>query len=93
MIIFRFFLSLLFVVAMSLPVFAQSSACWEMVAPPNGVEPEALVLLNKCEGKTWLMTRVFLIDKQGKRTGSWTFRWSPIATQENETILSLPKPN
>jgi hypothetical protein len=75
------------------PALAQSTICWEITTPAQGVVPEALILLNKCEGKTWIMTRVYLVDKQGKRTGGWVFRWSPILHQEDETILTLPKPN
>jgi hypothetical protein len=89
----RFLLFTLLFAAVAFPALAQSTTCWEITTPAQGITPEALVLLNKCDGKTWIMTRVYFVDKQGKRTGGWAFRWSPILQQEDETVLTLPKPN
>ncbi len=60
--------------------------CFETISPAQGVEPYSLVLLDRCTGKSWILTRVFM----DKNANTWTYRWSPISVGDSEAHLSRP---
>ena len=76
------------------PAIAEESTtkepCWEIYPGGKEVAPFSALLLNKCDGGSYLLTRVGPTDKQGKSNGSWIWRWSPLNIERNEAILSLP---
>jgi hypothetical protein len=47
------------------------------------------LLLDKCKGRTWLLSKVALLEN-GKDTGTFTYRWSPLAVENIEPVLSIP---
>ncbi len=63
--------------------------CWD-VYPGNSAAPYSAILLNKCDGRSWLLTKNAVADKQGKATNSWIWRWAPLGTEPDEAVLSLP---
>jgi hypothetical protein len=44
--------------------------CWEIFAGAKDVAPFSALLLNKCDGSSWMFTKVALQDKLGKPSGS-----------------------
>jgi hypothetical protein len=83
------------------PAFAQDKSdalpaipkgpCWEIYVP-NQTQPFAPMLLNKCDGTSFLLTKEAPMD-HGKRTDSWIWRWTPLHTDQDEAVLSLPTTN
>lgn len=53
---------------------AADSPCFEIVAS-HGDRPAGAILLNRCTGQTWILTRAY-----GKHSVAVAFRWTPIAT-------------
>jgi hypothetical protein len=64
--------------------------CWEIYAGNKETAPYSALLLNKCDGSSWVLTKTAIADKQGKSTGSWIWRWSPLGTEQIEAVLTLP---
>jgi len=48
--------------------------CFDIVRPPSG-DLAGAILLNRCNGKTWIL----VTSRRNDRT---TYRWSPVATGE-----------
>jgi hypothetical protein len=62
--------------------------CWEIANPAQDMTPQNLVLLNRCSGQTWIMEKIFFVDKQGRQTGEFTYRWAPISMESQEAKMS-----
>ncbi len=78
----------------SASVNAQETACFEMsaFAPSNALAPP-MVLLNKCTGKAWQLTRTwFPRTKEGQLTYTW--RWRAISVDDSgEAVLTSGAPS
>jgi len=78
----------------SASVNAQETACFEIstFAPSSALAP-SIVLLNKCTGKAWQLTKTwFPRTKEGQLTYSW--RWRPIFVDDSgEALLSSGTPS
>jgi hypothetical protein len=68
---------------------APTGPCWEIYMP-NQTQPYAPILLDKCAGVTYILTKDPIADRSGKRTDSWTWRWSPLHADQDEAVLSMP---
>ena len=64
--------------------------CWEIYQGVNGVSPFNALMLNKCDGRTFILIRSNIADKQGRLTGSWVWRWAPLSIDQTEAVLSAP---
>lgn len=64
------------------------SPCWDIYVSKDAA-PYTPILLNKCDGTSWILTKNPVPDK-GKSTGAWIWRWSPLGSEKDEAILSLP---
>jgi hypothetical protein len=73
---------------------AQEAACFEMstIAPSNALAPP-MVLLNKCTGKAWQLTKTwFPRTKEGQLSYAW--RWKPILVDDSgEALVSSGAPS
>jgi hypothetical protein len=69
--------------------FPPKDRCWEIYVSKEAA-PYLPILLNKCDGTSWILTKNPITDKQGRATGSWIWRWSPLGSEKDEAILSLP---
>ena len=69
---------------------AQSTACFEIVAPFPWSEL-LLVMYDKCTGKSWMLVRTPVTDSRGNPTRNFTFHWKPISGDEGPA-LSRPNP-
>ena len=72
---------------------AQDAAtqCWQIISPAvQGIDPLAMVMLNRCTGKTWLLAKVTV--REGRSDASspmYVYRWRPI-TIDNEGEAAMP---
>lgn len=102
----RSFPLVLFLIALILPRMAMaqeqtkgdlippqpSGPCWEITSPAQQVTPQSLVLLNRCSGQTWILEKIFFVDKQDHQTGEFTYRWAPIAVDPDEAKMTMHSP-
>jgi hypothetical protein len=79
-----------FLLCMTHAAFAQSEPCWDVVSPTQSAQPFTPILINKCDGKTWILAKESFPDKQGKPTGVYTYRWTPVMHEDGEAHLSVP---
>jgi hypothetical protein len=56
--------------------------CWEITNPATNVEPYAPILLNKCTGKAWLLSRSDTQEATSSSRGTFAYRWRPITTDD-----------
>jgi hypothetical protein len=61
--------------------------CFDIVQGKDAVRH---IMFNKCTGETWMLTYVNLYS-EGKPTGEFTYRWSPLITESIEPHLSYGK--
>lgn len=68
------------------------SRCWEVTAPAADVPQHFPILINKCTGKTWLLTKVNIREAKSGQPGVYAYRWRPIATEDSgePTLSTLP---
>jgi len=66
--------------------------CWEIYQGTHEVAPYTALLLNKCDGNSYLLIKSTVADRNGKPSGSWIWRWSPINKEPAESILSPAQP-
>jgi hypothetical protein len=69
-----------------------TNPCWEVATPGPDVARRFPILINKCTGKTWLLTKVEVREAKSGLPGAYVYRWRPIATDDNGevTISTLP---
>lgn len=85
------------VVAISVPALAQEgpaksetrTPCFELVMMQNSIA-YGPILVNRCTGATWMLVRESLPRAKGNSEEPFTYRWHPLATEENEAILGYP---
>ena len=70
------------------PIDAQT-LCFDIVSPRDAARLDGSILLDRCTGQTWLLSR------SGKRGGMVVYRWTMLAA-EGDLIrkpLALPEPS
>jgi hypothetical protein len=74
--------------------------CYEIINPLRG--GAGLILLNRCDGSTWMLTRDPLLGIDGRPNRSSTFAWHPLQMAKDGPLLfdiappaltPPPKPN
>jgi hypothetical protein len=65
---------------------AQASLCFDVINVRNTAQPEGAILLNRCTGQTWLLTR------NARRGGALGYRWNLLAADGGEISKPLPRP-
>lgn len=68
-----------------------SGACFEVIPAVINAVPYAPILVDRCDGRTWILTRGDLPDVKG-HAGAFAFRWHPLINMENEAVLTFPEP-
>ena len=65
--------------------------CYEIVDPYRaGV---GVILLNRCNGSTWMLSRDPLLGTDNRPNGSSTFAWHPLQTAKDPPVLFNAAPN
>ena len=72
---------------------AQSATCFDIALPPANAAPYGPILINRCTGATWLLSRERAMDAHGKPTSMFVYRWHHLADVGAEAILAFPNPS
>ena len=59
--------------------------CFDIIAPRNTAQPDGSILLNRCTGQTWLLSR------NARRGGVLGYRWSLLVADGGEIGKPLPR--
>jgi hypothetical protein len=54
---------------------ASKTACFDIIGGIGDIQP---ILLNRCNGQTWILTR------SGRRSGQVAYRWTPLGIGPGE---------
>ena len=65
---------------------AQASPCFDIITVRNTAQPGGAILLNRCTGQTWLLTR------NARRGGALAYRWNLVVADGGEIGRPLPRP-
>ncbi len=61
------------------------SSCYE-IFPAEGDTRQ--IMLNKCEGKSWMLVHAPIGDESGKKTDKFTYIWMQLSHTEEMPALS-----
>lgn len=53
----------------------QSQMCFEVIDRPR---PESPIMINKCNGATWMLIPTGLLDEKGNKSGMYVYRWESL---------------
>lgn len=70
------------------PDMSATPECWEIIAPAEKAAPNGPILLNRCNGATWVLARTTTTPAAGKSLEEYTYRWYPISVETKEAILT-----
>ncbi len=76
------------------PDASAAPACWQIVSGVEKVAPNGAILLNRCNGATWVLARTTTSAATAKTLEEYTYRWYPISLENKEAILTniVPPP-
>jgi hypothetical protein len=60
--------------------------CFDIIATGKTVQPDGRILLNRCTGQTWLLSRI------ARRGGLLGYRWKLLVADDVEISKPLPRP-
>jgi hypothetical protein len=60
--------------------------CFDIITPRYTAQPDGSILLNRCTGQTWLLSRI------GRRGGVLGYRWNLLVADGGEISKPLPRP-
>jgi hypothetical protein len=63
---------------------ARASLCFDIINTRTAAQMEGSILLNRCTGQTWLLTR------SARRGGALSYRWNLLAADGGEISKPLP---
>ena len=69
---------------------SENQACWEMSTPMKELVPFVVILLNKCTGNSWILTRITNSAPSWTASGSFSYRWVPLDGSGGEAIPGRP---
>ena len=69
---------------------SENTACWEMSAPMKELTPFVLILLNKCTGRSWNLTRITIDEPTATVTGHYAYRWVPLDGDVSQAVPARP---
>jgi hypothetical protein len=67
------------------PINAQT-LCFDIVSPRDAARLDGSILLDRCTGQTWLLSR------SGKRSGMIVYRWTMLAAEGDLIRKPLARP-
>jgi hypothetical protein len=67
------------------PIDAQT-LCFDIVSPRDAARLDGSILLDRCTGQTWLLSR------SGKRSGMIVYRWTMLAAEGDLIRKPLARP-
>lgn len=59
-------------------------ACWDIVIPGDGMEPLSPMLIDKCEGETWLLVHSTIT---GNPSDGYRFSWQRLLVEDTPVLL------
>jgi hypothetical protein len=65
-------------------------ACFEVTLRQAKPSLTDAILLNRCNGETWLLVRTHKTDQLLQTTSGFVYRWRPIAIDRVEKAIQLP---
>jgi hypothetical protein len=68
------------------PTSSAGFACFELYEQTGSLP----MLLNRCNGATWILAQTDIIGKDGKDTLSFTYEWHPVNVDPNVAVLVQP---
>jgi hypothetical protein len=74
-------------IAQSAPSVPTGGACYEMLPAEANTLPGSPMLINKCTGQTYVLTRV---PGKEKATTGHAYRWQPIAMDDGAEVKPQP---
>jgi hypothetical protein len=60
--------------------------CFDIITTGETVQPDGRILLNRCTGQTWLLSRI------ARRGGVLGYRWKLLVADDVEISNPLPRP-
>ena len=66
---------------------SREGQCFEVLAAQPNIAPGGPLLVDKCSGQTWLLTK----SHQRSRAGGITYRWSPVPV-DHPAVAKAPAP-
>jgi hypothetical protein len=60
--------------------------CFDIITPRNTAQPDGSILLNRCSGQTWLLSR------NARRGGMLGYRWNLLVADGGEISKPLLRP-
>ena len=69
---------------------SENTACWEMSAPMKELTPFVLILLNKCTGSSWNLTRITISEPTATASGHYAYRWVPLDSGVSQAVPVRP---
>ena|SRR5579864_1011827 len=89
----RIALVLIAALALLSPARAADAPCFGIVSAVGGAQPDTMVMIDKCNGTTWMLVKVGLPPKPNDPHNYFTWHWQPIATVSVFPELSYPTLN
>jgi hypothetical protein len=69
---------------------SEKTACWEMSAPMKELTPFVLILLDKCTGRSWNLTRFTVSEPTAAVSGHYAYRWVPLDGDVSQAVPVRP---
>lgn len=69
---------------------SENTACWEMSTPVKELTPFVLILLNKCTGRSWNLTRTTISEPTAAVSGHYAYRWVPLDGDVSQSVPVRP---
>ena len=69
---------------------SENTACWEMSAPMKELTPFVLILLNKCTGRSWNLTRITISEPTAAVSGHYSYQWVPLDGDVGQAVPVRP---
>ena len=69
---------------------SENADCWQMSAPMKEMTPFVLILLNKCTGSSWNLTRITISDPTAAASGNYAYRWVPLDGNVSQAAPARP---
>ena len=69
---------------------SENTACWEMSAPMKELAPFVLILLNKCTGSSWNLTRITISEPTAAVSGHYSYQWVPLDGDVGQAVPVRP---
>lgn len=72
-------------------VAEQRTACFDVIAASSEIAPAGAILLNRCNGQSWVLTRTYQAPAKGN-PAYFAYRWTAIAGDLLADARPAPSP-